>query len=99
MKIADIPANKIVVLAEKHINRYSNMIESGNSNVRVRECEQYLEIWESIKKKQGMYADLIQVEKNEVMDATYSGEYDKLLGITHDDLDDDDDGECDDETA
>lgn len=95
MKVADIPADKIVMIAEKHITLYKNRIESGSRYVLVRECEQYLETWKSIKKKRGVYADLVQVEKNEVMDAAHSGSFDELLGITHDDLDDD--GECDDE--
>jgi hypothetical protein len=95
VKVADIPADKIVMLAEKHITLYKNRIESGSRYILVQECEQYLKTWESIKKKQGVYADLVQAEKTEVMDAAYSGSFDGLLGITHDDLDDC--GEDDDE--
>ena len=58
-------------LTTTHITRYTCMINSKSTNVRVYECLALLDIWKSIKNKEYNWDKLSQEEKNEVLDAIY----------------------------
>lgn len=46
----DYTTDQLLELAEQHITRYRDMMNSGNSYVRVSECAQLSKIWEAIKR-------------------------------------------------
>lgn len=91
LKPEEIPAKTLLELARIHIRRFSNLLHSGSSNVRIGECEHYLSIWGGVKQK-AYVADnqnipmeaLDKYELQEINNAIYCGEYDDLLGIKHD---------------
>lgn len=72
-----ITRERLEALTEKHIQRYSYMLESAaaaakhgmRSNVRVGETGMYLAIWESIKAKGYDMNALTVEERREVRDA------------------------------
>jgi hypothetical protein len=74
------PAN-IILVADKHIERYEGLLRSESSNVRPGECAMYQRIWQSIKDKGGVVSALIPAERGELIDAVFSGSYDDILGI------------------
>jgi hypothetical protein len=75
---------QLKALAESHIRLYGNMANRGGPGIRVGECVHYLSIWESIARKGFVWSDLAPEERNEVEDACFCGDYDKLLEASHD---------------
>lgn len=58
-------------LAEKHLQRYRRMLVLSKVHSRYRpdELRNYIAIWQSIKVKGGVFIDLTQEERDEVVDA------------------------------
>lgn len=58
-------------LAEKHLQRYRNLLVLSRmySGYRPDELRNYITIWQSIKAKGGVFIDLTQEERDEVVDA------------------------------
>lgn len=77
--------DKIVRVAEKHIELYENRISYAKTFkadfVNIEECKRYLAIWQSILDKGGQ--NLTAEEANEVKDAYDSGEYDDIFKETN----------------
>jgi hypothetical protein len=86
MKPSEIDRGTMSALADAHVKRFENLIESakaGSKNIRVEECEMYVRIWRGIQTK-ARSADfdfnlLAKEEQAEVRDAVTSGSYDELL--------------------
>ncbi len=83
--MADLDPKKLTpaqlnTLADKHIERFTDMINSRNRHVNVQECRAYLVIWHSIKLKLAAgHTDLSPEERREIREAVESGDYDDLL--------------------
>jgi hypothetical protein len=90
-----ITPENIILVANAHIEWYEKLLNSNSSNVRPSECLEYQRIWESIKDKGGIVSALIPAERTELIDAIFCGSYDKIFGLTGDEVDnlEDDDGE------
>lgn len=72
-----LTAEKLLKLADKHIQLYERRLASGSPVVNAAKCHAYLIIWKSIKEKKGV--DLSELERQEIVEALDSGEYDDLL--------------------
>lgn len=62
----------VLVLAEKHVQRYTyqrTRARNGHRGYRLEECEQLLAIWQSIMTRGGRWAELTEEERAEVEDA------------------------------
>lgn len=78
MTADELNRSQIAALAKAHIVRFEGMLASGHRSVRADECEHYLRIWREVERK-GNFSDLTEEERNEIDDAIYSGDYDRLL--------------------
>ncbi len=62
----------VLKLAEQHVEHFKGLLEMakrGHPNVRKAECEWYLQIWYSIRAKNGVWEKLAEEERAEVRDA------------------------------
>lgn len=70
-------------IAEKHVRRFENLLSSDRHNIRVDECQHYLEIWSEAQNKLNHETfkpeELSQEALQELGDALSSGEYDGML--------------------
>jgi hypothetical protein len=64
-----ITEHQIRALAERHIRRYTSMVESGSPAVRVGECRTLVDIWQSVMDKGCQWANLNEREQQEVFEA------------------------------
>lgn len=83
-KLSVIDPHKFVVLANTHINHYNKLIDSNVRNVNKSECQNYIQIWESVLSVRGEWAKMTEAAKIEILDAARCGEYNEVLGITDD---------------
>jgi len=70
-----ITEHQIRSLAERHIRRYTSMVESGHSSVRVSECRNLVAIWQSVVSKDCQWANLNERERQEVFEAYEDEKY------------------------
>lgn len=89
MKPEDLTPRQLSALADAHVRRFKNLIESARSGmrgVRVGECEHYVEVWTAVQRaaisamvRRVDRADLPDDGRDEVQDAIDCGDYDELL--------------------
>ncbi len=84
MNFDQIDPQKIIILANSHINRFRNLIASNIRNVNKAECQMYIHVWESVRDAKGEWAKLTPEAQQEIKDAAYSREYDDVLGLDDD---------------
>lgn len=82
----DIPTEKLVELANRHIARFGGFVEAakaGRPGYRLGECEGYLVLWIDVKTKLlGPGVEALSVgQLAEIQDAIECGDYDALLGL------------------
>lgn len=83
MDYSTIPANKLVILANKHINMYRNRIRNASQGgVNVAECQRYSHIWEQVRLVKGVWEKIDQAGRNEIRDALDSQEFNAILDLT-----------------
>lgn len=83
MDYSTIPADKLVFLANKHINMYRNRIRLANQGgVNVAECQRYSHIWEQVRLVRGVWGKIEEAGRNEIRDAVDSQEFNDLLELT-----------------
>lgn len=61
----------ILQLTNDHIARFKNMIELSeiHNGYNKEDCEHYLQIWESIKAKNGDWMKMAPFQKKEILEA------------------------------
>jgi hypothetical protein len=83
--IDTITQTQLIALAIAHIHRFSFRISEShwNKSVNVAECRQYLTLWQGIYDKMSKPLSptrlLTRDERNEIVDALESGDFEGLL--------------------
>jgi len=75
----EISKGTIAKIAEAHKRRFENLLASGGHNVRVGECKHYLAVWAVVAAHNRDGVPLEDEGRNELVEALYSGDYDKML--------------------
>ena len=74
IKLVDLTPENIATVTTQHIERFEGWIDFAKKNPQqrkfnVKESKRYLEIWQSIEKKNYDWKQLNQKERDEVMSA------------------------------
>lgn len=81
----EIPKEKLVELADKHIARFERLIvlaeEAGHPGIRPSECAVYRDLWADAKRRLLAGEELSPPQLGEIQDAIECGDYDELLGL------------------
>lgn len=79
-----IPSSSLIEIAKSNVKQFEKKIaagEAGNQYVNLMECQHYMGVWKSVIAKLAEIDALNSDEIFELIDAIYSGEYDKLDGV------------------
>lgn len=83
-RLAQVPPANLQHVAEMHVRHFDVLIQRGGSDVNVAECRFYAQLWRDALRHLAAgvtWKGLPALIRQEYLDAAYSGEYDKELGI------------------
>jgi len=84
--LSKIAPEKLIRLANTHLNRFRNLLRQDSPRVNKAECQHYVHVWEDVLASKGVWDDMTDAARREISDAAYSLEYNDLLGLTEEDF-------------